>query len=237
MKILIAIPVLNEEKELEKNVKILADFLGRGFKYSWEITVVDNGSIDKTQEIGRRMAILDERIKYLRLEERGRGKALKKAWLASDADILSYMDVDLSTNLKSFSPLIDKIINGADISIGSRLMKDSQTTRQLKREIISRAYNFLIKLMFNNKFSDAQCGFKAITKEAANELLSKVVDNKWFLDTELLLLAEKNGYKIAEVPVEWIEDLDSRVNIIKTAIDDIQGLIRLKINFTRKKKN
>ncbi len=231
MKILITIPVLNEEKELEKNVRVLADFLGKNLKYAWEIEIADNGSRDRTQEIGKRMAKnSNNTIKYLRLEERGRGRALKRSWLKSDADIVSYMDVDLSTNLKAFPPLIDKIVDGADVAIGSRLLKNSQTTRQIKREILSRGYNFLIKIMFWNNFSDAQCGFKAITKKVAAALLPKIENNEWFFDSELLLLAERNNFKIAEVPVEWVEDLDSRVKILKTVAEDIRGLIRVKLS-------
>lgn len=228
MKVLITIPVLNEEKELEKNIKILADFLAKNFKYDWEIEIADNGSIDKTPQIAKKLSAENKKIKYLRLEEKGRGRALKKSWTESNADILSYMDVDLSTNLKSFPPLIEKIINGADIAIGSRLLKNSQTTRQIKREILSQGYNLLIKAMFWNKFSDAQCGFKAITKKTADTLLSKIKNNEWFFDSELLLLAERYKFKIAEVPVEWVEDLDSRVNILKTVIEDIKGLVRIK---------
>lgn len=232
MKILITIPVLNEEKELAKNVKILAGFLSKNLKYDWEIEIADNGSIDRTQEIGKQlMANNRNYIKYLRLEERGRGRALKKSWLKSDADIVSYMDVDLSTNIKAFPPLLETIIaNGADIAIGSRLLKNSQTTRQIKREILSRGYNLLIKAMFWNNFSDAQCGFKAITKKAAMNILPKIENNEWFFDSELLLLAERNNFKIAEVPVEWVEDLDSRVKILKTIIEDVRGLIRIKSN-------
>jgi len=229
MKILITIPVLNEEKELEKNVKILAVFLAKNLKYDWEIEIADNGSTDRTGEIGRKLAENSAgRIKYLRLEERGRGRALKKSWSGSDAEILSYMDVDLSTNLESFPPLVDKIINGTDIAIGSRLLKTSDTRRQFGREILSRGYNILIKLMFGNKFSDAQCGFKAIKKEAASKLLLKIKNNEWFFDTELLLLAERDGFTIAEVPVKWIEDLDTRVKILKTVIEDLKGLFRVR---------
>lgn len=230
MKILITIPVLNEENELEKNIKILAGFLAENLKYDWEIEIADNGSTDKTREIGERLARENNnRVKYRRLEERGRGRALKKSWTGSDAEILSYMDIDLSTNLKSFPPLIDKITDGADVAIGSRLLKASRTKRQFKREILSRGYNLLIKLMFQNKFSDAQCGFKAINKKAASALLPKIKNNEWFFDTELLLLTEREGFRIAEVPVEWIEDLDSRVKIIKTIAEDVKGLIRIRL--------
>lgn len=230
MRVLITIPVLNEERDLEKNIKILAGFLSKNFNYEWEIEIADNGSSDRTPEIGKKLAENSGgKIKYLRLEKRGRGLALKESWTRSDADILSYMDIDLSTNLKSFPPLIDKIIDGADVAIGSRFLKSSRTKRQFKREILSRGYNILIKLMFKNKFSDAQCGFKAVKKEAARTLLPKIRDNEWFFDTELLLLSEQNGYKIVEIPVEWIEDLDTRVKILKTAIEDVKGLIRVKI--------
>lgn len=229
MKVQITIPVLNEEKELEKSINTLRNFLTENFKYDWEIVIADNGSIDKTQEIGKKLAEADSRVKYLRLEIKGRGRALKRSWSESNADIVSYMDVDLSTNLKAYPSLINKIINGADIAIGSRLLKDSHTERQIKREIISQCYNLLVKLMFRNKFSDAQCGFKALSRKAAAKLLPEIEDNAWFFDTELLLLAEKKGYKIAEVPVTWVEDLDSRVKILKTAFDDIKGLLRLKL--------
>lgn len=229
MKVLITVPVLNEENDLEKNIKILADFLSKNFNYEWEIEIADNGSSDRTSEIGKKLANGNNRIKYLRLEKRGRGLALKESWQKSNADILSYMDVDLSTNLEAFPKLIEEIMKGADIAIGSRLLMTSRTKRQIKREILSRGYNILVKLLFRNGFSDAQCGFKAIKKEAANMVLPKIKNDSWFFDTELLLLAERHNYKIAEVPVEWIEDLDSRVNILKTAIEDVKGLIRVKI--------
>lgn len=236
MKVLITIPVLNEERDLEKNIKILAGFLSKNFNYEWEIEIADNGSSDRTPEIGKKLAENSiGKIKYLRLEKRGRGLALKESWQKSNADILSYMDVDLSTNLEAFPELIGKIATGtADIAIGSRLLKTSRTKRQIKREILSRGYNILVKLLFRNGFSDAQCGFKAIKKEVANMLLLKIKDISWFFDTELLLLAERHGYKIGEVPVEWIEDLDSRVNILKTAIEDIKGLARVKFEKYRK---
>lgn len=231
MKILVTIPVLNEEEELEKSVNILVDFLANHLKYAWEIEIADNGSTDKTREIGERLAReKSSQVKYRRLEERGRGRALKKSWSENDADILSYMDVDLSTNLQAFPLLIDKITDGCDIAIGSRLLDSSRIKRQLIREILSQGYNILVKIMFQNKFSDAQCGFKAISKKAARTLLPKIKDNAWFFDTELLLLAERHGFKIGEVPVEWIEDLGTTVKILKTVTEDIKGLIRVRLN-------
>ncbi|MEX2088422.1 MAG: glycosyltransferase, partial [Bacteroidota bacterium] len=170
------------------------------------------------------------------LDQKGRGRALKKVWSESRADILSYMDVDLSSNLYAFPPLVEALISGGfDIGIGSRLLKASTTRRSLKREVVSRTYNLLVKAFFFTKFSDAQCGFKAITKEAAGRLLPNVEDTGWFFDTELLVIAEKSGYRIFDLPVSWVEDLDSRVKIVRTAMDDIQGLIRVRRGFARGK--
>jgi glycosyltransferase involved in cell wall biosynthesis len=165
----------------------------------------------------------------MHLKEKGRGRALKTAWSASEADVVAYMDVDLSTNLWSFLPLVAPLATGhSDVAIGSRLLRGAMVTRQWKRELISRCYNLLIKAMFGNGFSDAQCGFKAIKRSVAQELLPWVEDNEWFFDTELLLLAEERGYRISEVPVDWIEDLDSRVDITSTALEDIKGLFRVR---------
>jgi hypothetical protein len=165
----------------------------------------------------------------LRLERKGRGLALKAAWSASSADIVAYMDVDLSTNLSSFLPLVAPLATGhSDVAIGSRLAHGAVVIRQWKREVISRVYNLMIKGLFWQGFSDAQCGFKALTRAAARDLLPDIEDNTWFFDTELLLLAEERGMRIHEVPVDWVEDLDSRVNIRKTAMDDIAGLLRVR---------
>jgi glycosyltransferase involved in cell wall biosynthesis len=225
----VVIPVYNEEKALPGSIAQLRAFLGERFPYQWRIVIADNASTDRTAEVGAALAAAHPDVVYLRLEQKGRGRALRTAWLASEADILSYMDVDLSTNLNAFPPLIDAIVTrGYDVAIGSRLMPASRTTRSLKREVISRGYNLLIKLLFWHHFSDAQCGFKAITRQAARELVPLVEDQSWFFDTELLLRAEQQGYRIAEVPVEWIEDLDSRVNIVRTAIDDVRGLLRVR---------
>jgi len=234
MKISIIIPCYNEEKILERNVNVLMNFLLKNFNYNWEIVIADNGSTDKTLEVAKNLSKKYESISYVHLNEKGRGRALKKCWLERNADILSYMDVDLSTNLESFPKLIEKIDNGADIAIGSRLIKGANTKRNLKREILSRGYNILIKILLGTKFSDAQCGFKAINKKAAIDLIPLIKDNSWFFDSELLILAEKRGYKIAEVSVEWIEDLDSRVKIFKTTLDDIKGLLRMKFGRSKK---
>jgi glycosyltransferase involved in cell wall biosynthesis len=225
----IVIPVYNEQAVLEKSVGALRDYLTEHFPYRWRITIADNASIDNTWEIAKQLEKTYPDVKALHLEQKGRGRALRYAWEQSDADVVSYMDVDLSTNLKSFLPLVAPIITGhSDLAIGSRLARGAIVTRQWKREIISRCYNLMIKLSFFNAFSDAQCGFKAVRTDVARQLLPLIENNEWFFDTEMLLLAERNNLRIYEVPVEWIEDLDSRVKIVKTAKEDINGLRRVR---------
>ena len=224
----IVIPVYNEESALERSICELRDYLEQHLPYHWTIVIADNASTDRTWELAQSLA-QDPAVRAIHLDQKGRGRALRQAWLTSGADVVSYMDVDLSTNLKSFLPLIAPIITGhSDVAIGSRLLKSAVVQRQRKREIISRVYNFMIKVLFRNRFSDAQCGFKGLSRTAARELLPLVENQSWFFDTELLLLAEERGMRIYEVPVQWIEDLDSRVNITKTALEDIKGLLRVR---------
>ncbi len=225
----VVIPVYNEEAALPRNIPKLCDYLRTYFPYRWSVVIADNASTDDSLAVARRLAADDPRVSVLHLEKKGRGRALKAAWLASEADVVAYMDVDLSTNLWSFLPLVAPLASGhSDLAIGSRLLKGAVVTRQWRREIISRCYNVLIKLLFRNNFSDAQCGFKALKRSVAQELLPQVEDDEWFFDTELLLLAEERGQRISEVPVDWIEDLDSRVDIVSTALDDVKGLLRVR---------
>jgi glycosyltransferase involved in cell wall biosynthesis len=231
MKVDVVVPVYNEEKVLEKNIAILRSFLEKRCPYDWRIVIADNASTDRTLEIAKELSARWDDVTYIHLDQKGRGRALRRAWLASEADVVSYMDVDLSTNLEAFLPLIDSLIEGGyDVAIGSRLKKGAKVKRSFKREIISRCYNLLIKLMFRNKFSDAQCGFKALTQRAVKDLVPLVKDQAWFFDSELLLLAERRGYKIFEVPVEWIEDPDTRVKIFQTAWEDLKGLVRVRFS-------
>jgi len=225
----IVIPVYNEEAALPKSVATLCDYLSTYLPYDWRVIIANNASTDNTLAIAQGLAAENPRVSVLHLDRKGRGRALKAAWLASDADVVSYMDVDLSTNLQSFLPLVAPLATGhSEVAIGSRLLKGAVVTRQWKRELISRCYNLLIKLIFRNKFSDAQCGFKAIKRSVARQLLPEVENNEWFFDTELLLLAEEHKMRIYEVPVDWIEDLDSRVKIVSTAAEDIKGLLRVR---------
>jgi glycosyltransferase involved in cell wall biosynthesis len=227
----VAIPVYNEEQVLEASIRQLHGHLDAALTPAWRIVVVDNASTDGTWEVAQGLEQTFANVRALHLPQKGRGRALKAAWQASDADVVSYMDVDLSTSLDHFMPLVGPLLAGeSDVAIGSRLLPTSNTRRQWKREIMSRTYNALIHLGFSAGFSDAQCGFKAITKAAAQRLLPQVEDTSWFFDTELLLLAAHHGFRIHEVPVHWIEDLDSRVNVRKTVAEDLKGLWRMRRN-------
>lgn len=230
MRVNVTIPVLNEAQTLRRSTDTLVDFLTSSATYSWQVVIADNGSTDATESIGRELARQDSRVAYLRLAQQGRGRALRQVWMTTEADIYSYMDVDLSTNLQMFPRLIEAIAqDGYDLAIGSRLISGARVRRSLKRELLSRSYNRLVKLLFRTRFSDAQCGFKAIRAEVARFLVPHVVNHTWFFDTELLLLAAYHGCSIHEVPVEWIEDLDSRVKILKTAWEDVAGLARVRM--------
>ena len=230
----VVVPVHDEERTLVRNVEVLLAYLQAEFPCRFRVLIADNASTDRTAEIGAELARCHDDVRYLRLERKGRGHALKTAWLASDADVVSYMDVDLSTNLESFLPLVAPLLSGhSEVAIGTRLGHTAHVRRQLKRELLSRTYNLLIHLGFRAGFSDAQCGFKALRADAARKLLPLVEDDGWFLDTELLLLAQRNRMRIYEVPVDWIEDLDSRVDLVPTIAGDLAGLWRMRRAFWR----
>lgn len=226
----VVIPVYNEEQQLRDSVIKLRDFLKNNLKIPWQIVIADNGSTDGTLKLALELSKEFPQMKAVHIEQKGRGRALRRVWLESKSDILSYMDVDLSTDLSAFPPLIGAILEGYDIAIGARLSREAQVKRSLKREIASRAYNIIIKLIHQTHFSDAQCGFKAISRKAAQELLPLTLDNEWFFDTELLIQAEKKSYRIKEIPVKWAEDPGSTVKVLKTAYKDIKGLLRLKFS-------
>ena len=227
----VVLPVLNEEKALPTTVGTLCDFLSRCLsKYDWRVVIADNGSTDDTQAIGTQLADELPGVGYTRLEERGRGVALRTAWLASSADIVAYMDVDLSADLGAFPQLVTAIdAEGYAIAIGSRFREGSQVSgRSASRELLARSYSMLFRALFLARFHDAQCGFKALSRRAANDLLPLVRSSGWFFDTELLLLAEKNGYRVKELPVVWTDDPDSRVQVLSTGAGLMKGLLRLR---------
>jgi glycosyltransferase involved in cell wall biosynthesis len=228
----IMIPVLNEAHVLEKSVATVREFCAANLPYQWRVVVVDNGSTDGTQAVAQRLKEQFPRdVDFYTLEERGRGRALRYAWSRSTADVCAYMDVDLSTELTALRKIVDPILEqGYDVATGSRLHKGkSQVTRSAKRYFLSKVYNIMVRTALNTRIRDHQCGFKAASRRAIQRVVPQIRDQTWFFDTELLVLSEKQGFKVAEVPVRWIEDQDSRVKIVKTAWDDIKGVIRLRI--------
>jgi glycosyltransferase involved in cell wall biosynthesis len=227
----IVIPVHNERLALEGSVRMLHGYLSATFPFSWQITIVDNASTDGTLQIARRLMYELPEVGAMHLPAKGRGRALRTAWAVSRAEVLAYMDVDLSTDLSALLPLVAPLMSGhSDLAIGTRLAPGARVTRSRKRELISRCYNRLLHLALRAHFSDAQCGFKAIRAAAAAELLPLVQDEAWFFDTELLVLAQRRGLRIHEVPVDWVEDRDSRVEIVPTAVADLRGVARMLVH-------
>jgi putative flippase GtrA len=224
----VVVPVYNEQSGLAPSIRVLHAYLSAAFQVPWIITIADNASADNTLEIATELTYEFDRVRVLHLDEKGRGRALKRAWLESDATVLAYVDVDLSTDLRGLPPLIAPLLSGhSDLAIGTRLASSSRVSRGGKREFISRAYNFILRRTMGAQFTDAQCGFKAIRSDVAAQLLPLVEDNGWFFDTELLILAERSGMRIHEVPVDWVDDPDSRVDIVSTARDDLRGMVRV----------
>jgi len=228
----VVVPVYNEERALVPSVRRLYGYLSEGFPFSWRITIVDNASTDATGVQADRLAAELPRARALHVDRKGRGLALRCAWGTSDADVVAYMDVDLSTDLDALLPLVAPLVSRhSDVAIGSRLAPGSRVARHPKRELISRCYNLILRTVFASDVHDAQCGFKAARADVVRRLLPAIEDDGWFFDTELLLLAEHNDLRIHEVPVDWVDDLDSRVHVLSTAIGDLKGVARLAYRF------
>jgi glycosyltransferase involved in cell wall biosynthesis len=224
----VVVPVYNEQGALERSVRSLHRYLSAEFPFSWRIVIADNASTDATPAIAATLARELPGVELVRIARKGRGLALREAWSRSDARVVCYMDVDLSTDLRGLLPLVAPLMSGhSDVAIGSRLARGARVVRGPKRELISRSYNRLLRTVLRARFSDAQCGFKAMTATAAKRLLDDVRDDGWFFDTELLVLAQRRGLRIHEVPVDWVDDPDSRVDIVRTAIEDLRGVARL----------
>jgi putative flippase GtrA len=226
----VVIPVYNEQRGLDGSVRRLHRFLSTEFPFSWRIIIADNASTDATAFIAEGLVKELPAVTLVRLEAKGRGRALRAAWSVSDARVVCYMDVDLSTDLNGLLPLVAPLLSGhSDLAIGTRLSKSSRVTRGIQREFISRSYNRILRLALRATFSDAQCGFKAVRGDVAADLLADVRDQAWFFDTELLVLAQRRGLRIHEVPVDWIDDPDSSVQITSTALADLRGVARMSV--------
>ncbi|MFY9926797.1 MAG: bifunctional glycosyltransferase family 2/GtrA family protein [Streptosporangiaceae bacterium] len=230
----IVVPVRNEERDLAPSVRRLVAFLRDSFPFTARVTIADNGSTDATWAIASQLARELSEVRAVHMELPGRGRALRAIWSHSEADVLAYMDVDLSTDLNALLPLVAPLVSGhSDMAIGTRLARGARVIRGPKREVISRSYNLLLRGLMGARFSDAQCGFKAIRREQARVLLPLTQDTGWFFDTELLVLAERAGLRIHEIPVDWVDDVDSRVDIVSTALADLRGMARLGAGFAR----
>ena len=224
----IVVPVYNEEQALAHSIERLHTYLGARFPFTWRITIADNASTDATAAIAADLAARLPHVRTIHLDEKGRGRALRTAWTGSDAAVVAYMDVDLSTDLDALLPLVAPLVSGhSDVAIGCRLSPAASVARAPKRELISRTYNLLLRSVLATRIHDAQCGFKAVRSDIARRLLPAVQDDGWFFDTEMLLLAERNGLRIHEVPVDWVDDPDSRVHITSTAWTDLRGTARM----------
>ncbi|MEO5724120.1 MAG: bifunctional glycosyltransferase family 2/GtrA family protein [Ilumatobacteraceae bacterium] len=232
----VTVPVYNEAHVLRQSIERLHAYLSAEFPFTWQITIADNASTDATLEVAELLAVELTNLRVLHLDSKGRGRALRAAWTSSTATVVAYMDVDLSTGLDALLPLVAPLLSGhSDLAIGSRLAPGAAVARGPQREFISRSYNGILRAVFLNRFRDAQCGFKAARADIARSLLPAVEDNGWFFDTEILLLAEHNGLRVFEVPVDWIDDPDTRVHIRRTASADLRGVARLARTFARGK--
>jgi cellulose synthase/poly-beta-1,6-N-acetylglucosamine synthase-like glycosyltransferase len=234
----VTVPVYNEEKVLADSVRRLHSYLTANLSFRFVITIADNASTDETFAIAKRMCAELTGVRAIHLDRKGRGLALRHVWGSSSADVVAYMDADLSTGLDAFGPLIAPLVSGhSDLATGSRLSPGAKVVRSLKRELISRAYNLLLRIILGARFSDAQCGFKAGRTEVVKALLPDIQDNAWFFDTELLMLAQRRGLRIWEIPVTWIEDPDSTVDIVRTALADLRGIARLRFGASSKSRS
>ncbi len=225
----IVIPVFNEVRALADRIAVLHGYLCENLPLDWTITIADNASTDGTRDLAAALAESWPGVRVLRLEDKGKGIALRTAWASSDSDLVAYMDLDLSTGLSALLPLLAALASGhADIAIGSRLTPCARTVRSLKRDIVSRCYNVLLRRLHRVRLTDAQCGFKAARIDVVRALLPHIEDGAWFFDTELLLLAEHNGFRVIEIPVDWVEDPDSKVTIAAVAAANLRGLLRVR---------
>ncbi len=238
MRILIAIPVYNEESILAENAIKLYDFLKKNIFDDWQIIIADNNSIDQTGKIGQDLEKSLGGIKYLHIPQKGKGRAIRAAWESVNSDIYVFMDADLATDLSTLPDLISAIgRENYDLAAGARFHKDSKVKRSLLRKFISRAYRFILRLALRSKIKDAPCGFKAVNYKVIKNILPQIKNNEWFFDTEMIVLAEKQNYRVKEIPVIWTEHKKigrrSRVSFLKVSLGYLKEIWRLKKSHAR----
>jgi len=234
MKLNITLPCYNEERILKSNILRVFNFLKENVASDdWQIIIANNQSTDKTGQIGEELEKKFESIKHLEIFQKGKGVAIRESWQRFPADIYIFMDTDLATDLEALPRLIRAVKEEKfNVAIGSRFHPQSKVKRKLVRKIISFSYNLLRKILIGSKITDAPCGFKAVDKKIIQNILPQVKDEQWFFDSELVILAEKGGYKIKEIPIKW-EDIrekedKSKVNTISLSLDYFKKLIKLK---------
>ncbi len=232
----LTLPVYNEEHVLLESVDTIINTFKDKMKYPYQVVIADNGSTDRTPEIARELARQHENVSYISLTRKGRGHALISAWDASQAEIVSYMDIDLSTDLEHYPELIDSVANGYDMATGVRLHRESQVKRSFKRNVTSKCYASLLRFFLGFRVVDAQCGFKAVKRNAYQKLIPSVKDREWFFDTEILFHAQKDRMKVKELPVKWVEDQQTKVKVILVSLGYIFKTIQLKMKYGSIKK-
>ncbi|MFH0861296.1 MAG: glycosyltransferase [Candidatus Altiarchaeota archaeon] len=235
LKVCMVLPVYNEVEILENSVRTVHDFLMNQSAWDWTIILADNASTDRTLELAINLSNTLKGIKLLHLDQKGRGGALRASWGECDADVFCYSDIDLSVDIKYLPKLVENIVSGSDIVVGSRHKRGASVSRSFRREFFSRGYNLLLKVFFGVGFSDAQCGFKAINRRVLKDIVPAVKDNAFFFDSELLILAERKGYKITELPVKWVEGEHTKVSVIQLIRDYVKNILRLYSEFHNRK--
>ncbi len=223
----IILPAYNEAKRIESAVERIMEFMNSNFQ-DFEIIIAEDGSTDGTDKVAEKLAEKYGFVRHLHSDERlGRGKALNNAIKRSEYEFVIYMDVDLSTDLKHVNDIYEALKAGYDIAVGSRLLKSSRAKRPFTRDLSSRVYNFLVRALLKSGIHDHQCGFKGFRKSRIADILDSIADNHWFWDTELLVLAQRKGLKIKEIPVTWEHGGESKVSILNDSIYMLRNIFRI----------
>lgn len=239
MRVVIVIPVLNEERVLRSSVDALVTCTRRHLSdHVCDVLISDNGSTDATHVLGAELADMYEEVQYMRIPSRGKGLAIRTAWDSVEADAYVFMDVDLSTDLEALPHLLSGIASGADIVVGSRFHPKSSVSRSRMRHLLSHGYRLWLKSVLRPDFSDAPCGFKAVTPKVVRTVMNAVKDDGWFFDTELLVRGEHSGFSISEIPVKWTDSSDqarrSKVKVAGLVFDYMKKTLRLRRDLARR---
>lgn len=233
MTIDVLLPIYNEEKILDANIRLLFGYCQHHLAGDWQLMLIINGSVDQSLTIAENLAQEFEQIKIINLPTGGKGQALKTGLQYSTAEVAVYMDIDLAVALSALPPLISLVAeNKGALAIGSRLLPASQTERSWLRNYSSKLYNWLANTLLRCQISDWQCGFKAMNLDVRQAVVPLIQDNYWFFDTELIALAQKNNLRIAELPVSWSENRyavrQSKIRPIRDGFIFLKNLWQLK---------